>query len=199
MWPEKKKWRPLESSWKSPKRSKLSHNLSRCREAAKVPTYTHTSEWFNSHTAKTIKASNANSYSTLFYFFTHNPPSFCSVLSEMNVCLSFLLSRGEIRSCRSPFGGLLQVSAPAVTMPTSVRRRPIAVAPNGTWWGPAIISSSLWSPVNGAMELEEPHRNGMENTQDWSPHQREALSRTMESWERETGGGYISLLSHLQI
>lgn len=41
----------------------------------------------------------------------------------------------------------MQVPSPTVTMPTCVRRR-LSCGPNETWWGPGIISSSLWSPMN---------------------------------------------------
>lgn len=41
----------------------------------------------------------------------------------------------------------MQDPSPTVTMPTCVRRR-FSCRPKETWWGPGIISSSLWSPVN---------------------------------------------------
>lgn len=44
----------------------------------------------------------------------------------------------------------MQVPFPAVTMPTCVRRK-LSCEPKETWWGPGIISSSLWSPLNRPM------------------------------------------------
>lgn len=153
--------------------------------------------FYKTHVNKKTAVLIANSIYTL-------PTLFSRKWKKVSLSL-LLLTRGESRSEAAAvlFGGLLQVLSPAVTMPTYVRRS-LSCGPKETWWGPVIISTSLWSPVNrpAGSRSHKGQNNGKKHT-----HTRQRLTSKGSAHfldhvikrRRKIGEENIALDSYLKI
>lgn len=142
--------------------------------------------FYKTHVNKKTAVLIANSIYTL-------PTLFSRKWKKVSLSL-LLLTRGESRSEAAAvlFGGLLQVLSPAVTMPTYVRRS-LSCGPKETWWGPVIISTSLWSPVNrpAGSRSHKGQNNGKKHTHKTEAHikGKRPLFRPRNKEEKEDWGG----------
>lgn len=160
----------FKSAWKLPERSELSHNVSPCTQSEWNP-QTHTHAYICKHS--NTQSQNLNQQCLKLIPSTHFPLSPLSSQEWKEKCPSHTPAAEESRSEAVAVllvASSMQVPFPVVTMPTCVRRK-LSSEPKETWWGPGIISSSLWSPLNRPMSSSSHKRQ-----EDLSSHQRKALT-----------------------